>query len=63
MTDEMPTPKHRSKLCVIRPADKMCWFNKELGQGITIDNLDGYFAQDPDDLDEMLFKLNQCKDK
>lgn len=62
---EMPKEheSHPVRLCIIRPVDKMCWFDKGSKDGIPIDKLDGYFAEKPDDLDEMVFGLNQCKDK
>lgn len=53
-----PISQHVNRVCVLRLADRMCWVDQAAGDGIKLEEMDGYFAESPDDLTDMITRMH-----
>ncbi len=53
-----PTDTHVTRVCVINILDNKCWVDKASGDGLNLGEMNGYFAESPDDLTDMMSRMS-----
>jgi hypothetical protein len=66
-TRPVSTAAKAPRFCVIRQADKMCWYSQvapgqpvTAAEGVSLDLTEGWFSISPSDIDTLLEKMAAC---